>query len=83
MVGKILAEIEQLKQRGEARIKLVVAEDIAHSLVNWLKSVKGTKQVEIAGSYRRRKETVGDLDILATCERSGQVKDCSRHGSLA
>jgi DNA polymerase (family 10) len=31
--------------------------------------------MEIAGSYRRRKETVGDLDILATCKKGSKVMD--------
>jgi DNA polymerase (family 10) len=31
------------------------------------------KQVIVAGSYRRRKETVGDLDILVTCEKGSPV----------
>jgi DNA polymerase (family 10) len=29
-------------------------------------NVKGVNTVEIAGSFRRRKETIGDIDLLAT-----------------
>jgi DNA polymerase (family 10) len=46
------------------RIKLAVAARYAESLVAYLKSASGVEQVEVAGSYRRAKETVGDLDIL-------------------
>ena len=38
----------------------------AEPLVDYLKQAAGVKQVVVAGSYRRRKETVGDLDILVT-----------------
>ncbi|MFP3870304.1 MAG: DNA polymerase/3'-5' exonuclease PolX [Syntrophobacteria bacterium] len=59
----------------EERIKLMVAEQIASSLVDYLHKVKGVKDISVAGSYRRRKETVGDLDILVTCKKGGKVMD--------
>jgi DNA polymerase (family X) len=71
IVQKILAEAKNLN--GESRTKLIVAEEIANSLVDWLKKTTGVGRIEIAGSLRRRKETVGDLDILATCENSDEV----------
>jgi DNA polymerase (family X) len=74
IVQKILAEAKGLN--GETRTKLIVAEEIANSLVNWLKGTRRIRQIEIAGSLRRGKETVGDLDILATCEDSGEVMNC-------
>ncbi|MDE3114856.1 MAG: DNA polymerase III, partial [Pseudomonadota bacterium] len=55
---------------GEQRIRLAVAEQIAGPLVAYLKGQRGVGKVIVAGSYRRRRETVGDLDILATA-RSG------------
>ena len=54
------------------RLKLTVAEDIAKSVVDHLKKCKGVKSIVVAGSYRRRQETVGDLDILITA-RSGSL----------
>ncbi len=48
------------------RFRLVDAERVAEPLVEYLKGVPGVKQVVVAGSFRRRKETVGDLDILVT-----------------
>jgi DNA polymerase (family 10) len=55
------------------RIKLAVAEDIAIPLVSYLEGIDGVKQVTVAGSFRRRKETVGDMDILVTARRGSKV----------
>ena len=70
----IMEEIERMKGT-EKRIKIVVAEEIANSLLNYLKKSKGAKELTVAGSYRRRKETVGDLDILATAEKDSDIMD--------
>ena len=53
------------------RFKLVVASRYAEPLVDYLKTDESVKQVQVAGSYRRARETVGDLDILVTA-RSGR-----------
>jgi DNA polymerase (family 10) len=54
----------------ERRIKLADAEDIVGPLVEHLRSVDGVKTVEVAGSYRRRRDTVGDLDLLVSASRN-------------
>ncbi len=41
----------------------------------YLKQSPGVKQVEAAGSYRRAKETIGDLDILVTASAGSPVVD--------
>jgi DNA polymerase (family 10) len=51
------------------------AEAVAQDLVAYLERQKGVKRVTAAGSFRRRRETVGDLDILVTCERGAKVSD--------
>lgn len=48
------------------RFKLAVAAQYAEALRTYLAAVSGVKQVTIAGSFRRMRETVGDLDILVT-----------------
>ena len=53
-------------------MRLADAEPIARSLVEYLGSLDGVKQVEVAGSYRRRRETVGDLDVLVTAARGAK-----------
>jgi len=50
------------------RFPIAVAAPVAASLLAWLRPVAGVTRVELAGSFRRRKETVGDLDILV-CAR--------------
>lgn len=73
----IIEEIERMEKRTEKkeRIKLSIMEQIAEPLFEYLTKQKGVKNLEIAGSYRRRKETVGDLDILATCKKSSKAMD--------
>ncbi|WJW76631.1 DNA polymerase/3'-5' exonuclease PolX [Thiohalobacter sp. IOR34] len=50
------------------RFKLAVAAQYAEPLLAYLRALPGVEQAEVAGSYRRAKETVGDLDILAIAE---------------
>jgi DNA polymerase (family 10) len=70
----VLEGLAQLAAAGK-RFKLVTVEPVAESLLQHLKAVPGVDQVIVAGSYRRRKETVGDLDVLVTCEAAFRVLD--------
>lgn len=57
------------------RVLLSEARPYADVLVGLLKEAPGAGAVEAAGSYRRRSETVGDLDILAVCARPEPVME--------
>lgn len=70
-----IREALEEKDTGERRFRLDVAEDFAEPLVAWIRRIDGVDKAEIAGSYRRRKETVGDLDILAAGEDGGAIID--------
>jgi DNA polymerase (family 10) len=59
----------------ERRTLWPVAEAVARDLVKVLEAQPGVRRVEVAGSFRRRRETVGDLDILVTCARGAKVSD--------
>lgn len=65
MVQKILDAIE-VDQQKKKRHEREEVEKIAHELLPLLQALKGCKGVEVAGSYRRKSPTVGDMDILVT-----------------
>ena len=71
----ILEEISRTPVKGRApeRFKLAVAEQIVTPLFEELKKAKGVEEIAIAGSYRRRAETVGDVDILAAAGKSADI----------
>jgi DNA polymerase (family 10) len=71
---KILQDLEQHDGR-ETRVKLPEAEQRAVPLVDYLKKTKGLKDITVAGSFRRRQETVGDLDILVTCKKGAKIME--------
>ncbi len=66
--AKVLTGIEALSRRQTGRLPLGEVWDFAQSQVAFLRGLPGVAAVEIAGSFRRRRETVGDLDILAAAE---------------
>jgi DNA polymerase (family 10) len=66
--AKIL-ESTTARAQAMSRLALAAAAPQAEALIAYLRSAPGVKQVAIAGSYRRARETVGDLDILATSSR--------------
>lgn len=75
---KIEGEIlEDLKRTGyeEERTLLMVAEQAVEPLIDYLRKHENVNRVAAAGSYRRRKETVGDFDILATSDKLEEVMD--------
>ena len=52
-------------------MKLAVAGQYASTLQAYIEAIPGVRQVVVAGSYRRCRETVGDLDILVSAQRTG------------
>ncbi|MDR3466851.1 MAG: DNA polymerase/3'-5' exonuclease PolX [Xanthobacteraceae bacterium] len=63
------------KPQAPTRFKLAVAEAEADALVAYLSAAKGVGRVVVAGSYRRRRDTVGDLDILVTARAGAAPGD--------
>jgi len=70
----ILAGIDQAAQTGK-RFLLGEVKPEADTIVADLLKVKSVTQATLAGSCRRLKETVGDLDVLATAKDSGEAMD--------
>jgi DNA polymerase (family X) len=65
---KLTAALE--KPRAEKRFKLSVAEAEAEALVGFLRD---GGRIVVAGSYRRRRDTVGDLDVLVAAKEGATV----------
>ncbi|WP_131111823.1 DNA polymerase/3'-5' exonuclease PolX [Sulfuricystis thermophila] len=61
--ANILQAVEQHLSQSK-RLKLAIAAQYADSLAAWLKGAPAVERIEVAGSFRRSRETVGDLDLL-------------------
>jgi DNA polymerase (family 10) len=68
----ILKGIDILK-RGRARRPIGVVLPIAEYILERIAQVKGVKRYSLAGSLRRWKETVKDVDILVSAEHPDRV----------
>ncbi len=64
---KIAKSIEWMEKFDE-RCRLDEATVIAESIYESLKDLEGVQQIEVAGSLRRAKETIGDIDILIAAD---------------
>lgn len=71
---RILAGIEALKRRGN-RLNLETAFGIANRWLEWIRQQPGVEQAEVAGSLRRWKTTVGDIDIVAAVREPAELMD--------
>ena len=70
----ILAGME-IAAAADQRIYWADADKLAKVLRDYFLACKAVAQLEFAGSYRRGKETVGDLDILVDSEDAETVMD--------
>ena len=68
----ILKNIDRLSH-SENRTPWFTAEAIARTLTEHLKQDQPLADITVAGSFRRRKETVGDLDILISSRNGSAV----------
>ena len=68
----ILKAIERYKKRS-TRILFSTAEPIVNDILVYLQGMGGLEHITAAGSFRRARETVGDIDILATASRPEEI----------
>ena len=64
-----------LVRGGQARMPLGRALPIGRALVETLRRARGVKEIGLAGSIRRGRETVGDIDLLVTSDHARAVMD--------
>jgi DNA polymerase (family X) len=67
-----------IAEEGQKRLHLGVAVPIAERIVELMKSVPGVERAAYAGSARRGKETVGDLDVLVSAKDAAKVSEAFR-----
>jgi DNA polymerase (family 10) len=60
----------EARERGAERISICEAARVADDIIAYLSKAPGISRVSAAGSLRRMRETVGDIDILA-CGKDG------------
>jgi DNA polymerase (family 10) len=70
-----ILEAAQAHLSQAKRYKLSIAAQYAQGLTAYLAKIKGVKRVEVAGSFRRMRETVGDLDILVAAASDSPVME--------
>lgn len=73
-VENILKGIQLLK-RGRERMPLAVALQNSDEFIAALKKIKEVKKISPAGSLRRKKETVRDIDILVVSKNPDKIMD--------
>ena len=66
-VQKILTSIEDFR-RYSGRFLISQVDELIEPLLEHMRDAPGAERIEVAGSYRRRKETIGDVDLLVQAE---------------
>jgi len=70
----VLEGIAKLDQRFD-RMLLGRAEELVETLIGALEPTTGVRSIEPAGSFRRRRESIGDLDLLAETDQPAALMD--------
>lgn len=70
---RLLEGLESLRLRPPQRMRLSTVADIVDRLASAVSAIPGVLSVVPAGSYRRRRETVADIDLLVETDRPAEV----------
>lgn len=65
----------EIAEKATQRLLMDRADVLVNRIKLHMQSCQAIQKMEFAGSYRRGKETVGDLDLLVTSPRSNEVMD--------
>jgi len=68
----IIRNVEMIKRRS-GKVLLATARELAAELTEYLKIIPGVIKVEVGGSIRRWRETVGDIDLVVAAEEANEV----------
>ena len=68
-----------LLKQSQGRMNLGIAFPVAKRIVETLRQKAGSKKIELAGSLRRMKENIGDIDILATGANKEKIVQTFTH----
>jgi len=71
---KIRKELKRKRSQAD-RTLYSKAEEYAVPLIKYMRENKEVKKAEIGGSFRRKKETIGDLDILVAGDEAESISD--------
>lgn len=72
----------KLHKTVEERMLLWHAMEAGNKVLDEFKKMKEVQQAELAGSLRRKKETIGDIDILVACDEKSRKKIITNFVSL-
>ncbi len=70
---RIKASILALETFGDDRTPLGVAWPIANEILSRLEALPGVNKVAVGGSLRRKRETIGDIDLMVAAEDSEPI----------
>src|SRR5467141_3020472 len=73
LLDKIREGVSDTATTAQQRMVLHEAEQYARAIVEYLNAGGGIDAIDVAGSFRRRKETIGDLDIVVSCTNPSAV----------
>ena len=77
----VVEGVRRLRSSG-GRVRIDQALEVAEDLLARLREVPGVTKATYAGSLRRMAETIGDVDLLVSCERSSEVMDALADSDL-
>src|SRR5205809_587886 len=85
LLEKIREGVVDTATTAQKRMVLHEAEQYARAIVEYLKAGGGgaIDEIDVAGSFRRRKETIGDLDIVVTCAPARAAAVIQRFGKFS
>ncbi len=74
-VEKLQEQLEKAGPKSEQRMLLADAEQWATALIKHLGRGRKVRALEVAGSLRRRRETIGDLDLLIAADDAADAEE--------